>query len=162
MPIYVGSRNQRGHGLSNVLGGLFKSVAPVLKKGLKTVARSGLSLVGDVLDGKNFKESAKARAAQGIRQIVEDGEDIDDEGSLVKRGLHTAARSGLSLVGDVLEGKNVRRAAKARAAQGIKTLLDDDNDISRKRKAKESDVSNKRAKRKRRRHQQKTTQDALD
>ena len=159
MPIYVGSRNQRGHGLGNVLGGLFKSVAPVLKKGLQTVARSGLALVGDVLDGKNLKDSAKSRAAQGIRQIVNDGRSIGDDGSMLKRGLHTAARSGLSLVGDVLEGKNFQNAAKTRTAQGIKRMLNGDDEFIRKRTASDKDVldkvkQRKKNLRKRRRRQQ--------
>lgn len=93
MPIYVGSQGQRGHGLGNVLGGLFRSAAPILKRGLKTAARSGLALVGDVLEGKNLKEAAKARAAQSIKQLVD-----EDEGVIRKRSpqdeevLHTVQK----------------------------------------------------------------------
>ena len=45
--IYTGRRYQRGHGLGNVLGSLFRTVAPMLRKTAvslgKNVLRSGVS-----------------------------------------------------------------------------------------------------------------------
>lgn len=74
MPIFIGSRNQRGHGLGSVLSGLFRSAAPILKKGLSTLGKSalktGISIAGDVLEGKNAKESARLRASQGIKNLA--------------------------------------------------------------------------------------------
>ena len=143
MPIFVGSRGQRGHGIGNILGGLFKSAAPILKKGLQTAAKSGLALVGDVLEGKNAAAAARARAAQGIKQFVSDD---DRQPFSVNKGLKTAAQSGLAFVGDVLEGRNAARSAKARAAQGIKRFVEDDEPVSRK-KAKRSEHRSKKKRR---------------
>lgn len=74
LPVYVGSRNQRGHGLGSVLGGLFRSAVPIVKKGLATLGKSalktGLSIAGDVLEGKNAGEAARSRVAEGIKNLV--------------------------------------------------------------------------------------------
>ena len=84
--LFMGSRYQKGHGL----GGIFRTIAriampllrrtaiPFLKRAgksaLKTVGRqvirSGKSLVGDVVQGKPFKESVKRRTKQGVEKAV--------------------------------------------------------------------------------------------
>lgn len=70
MPVFIGSPWQRGHGQMGFgLGGLFRSVAravmPMVKSGAKTIGNialnTGANFLGDVLSGKNVKESAKAR-----------------------------------------------------------------------------------------------------
>lgn len=76
MPFYVGSKQQRGHGLGSILSGLFKSAAPILKKGLsslgKNALKTGISIAGDVLEGKQFGEAAKTRIPSGIKNLVKD------------------------------------------------------------------------------------------
>lgn len=73
-PVYVGSRFQRGHGLGSVFGGLFKAAMPLLKKGAKTLGqqalKTGLEMVGDVVEGKNLKQAAKSRLTTAGRNIV--------------------------------------------------------------------------------------------
>lgn len=80
LPIFVGSRGQRGHGLGSVLGGLFRSAVPMVKKGLaslgKNAIRTGLSIATDVLEGKNAGEAAKSRLAQGIKNLVDEHEPV--------------------------------------------------------------------------------------
>ena len=65
MPVFVGARIQRGHGLGSIFGGLFRSVLPLLKSLGMTVGkqalRTGAQMAGDVLGGQNIKESAKSR-----------------------------------------------------------------------------------------------------
>jgi len=81
MPIFAGRRYQRGHGIGQTLGGLFKRfvvplVAPyaknIGKKILGNVAKTGMQVVGDVMSGRNVKESLKHRGLSGIKRTVGD------------------------------------------------------------------------------------------
>jgi len=62
LAVFRGRRHIEGDGIGSVLGGIFKAVAPTLK----TVGKSALSSIGkraigvakDVMEGRNFKESA--------------------------------------------------------------------------------------------------------
>ena len=64
-PVYVGKRYQRGHGLGSIIGSLFKSAVPLLKRGVKTLDRealkTGLNLALDVMEGQNVTQAAKSR-----------------------------------------------------------------------------------------------------
>jgi len=81
MPVFVGRRYQRGHGLGQSIAGLFKRiivpfVAPHAKRIgkpiLSNVAKTGLEVVGDVAAGKSAKESLKERGLTGIKRTVGD------------------------------------------------------------------------------------------
>ena len=65
LPVFQGSRGQRGHGLGSMLSGFFRSAMPMIKRGLATFGKhalqTGLEIAGDVADGKSFKDSAKER-----------------------------------------------------------------------------------------------------
>lgn len=67
--VFVGAPYQRGHGIGRFLGGLFRSVLPLLTKGAKAVGRealrTGLNVFEDV-SGNHipFKESLKRRATE--------------------------------------------------------------------------------------------------
>ena len=71
---FKSSRIQKGHGLGSVLGSLFrvglKASKPFLKKGLKSVAKTALStgadIAGDLIEGRNFKNSAKKHASRAF------------------------------------------------------------------------------------------------
>src|SRR6187401_2604060 len=79
LPVFQGSRGQRGHGLGSMLSGLFPSAIPMLKRGLATFGKhalkTGLEIAGDVVDGSSFKDSAKARflptIVPGIKRFAE-------------------------------------------------------------------------------------------
>jgi hypothetical protein len=74
VPIFQGSRGQRGHGLGSMLSGLFRSALPMIKSGLasfgKQALRTGAQIVGDVADGQGFSESAQKRLREGIKSFV--------------------------------------------------------------------------------------------
>jgi hypothetical protein len=74
MPVFIGSRNQRGHGIGSVLSGLFRSAAPMLKRGLATFGKhalkTGTQILSDVVDGQSLGESAKRRIKQGIKEFI--------------------------------------------------------------------------------------------
>ena len=79
LPVFQGSRGQRGHGLGSMLSSLFRSAIPMLKRGLATFGKhalkTGLEIAGDVADGSSFKDSAKARflptIVPGIKRFAE-------------------------------------------------------------------------------------------
>jgi len=81
MPVFVGQRRQRGHGLGQTISGLFKRyvvpfVAPRAKefgkKILGNVARTGMEMLGDVVSGKNVKQTLKERGLEGIKRTFHD------------------------------------------------------------------------------------------
>ncbi len=63
LPVFSGPRNQRGYGLGGILGGLFRSAMPLLKKGVSSLGRealsTGVSIAKDALEGKTSKRRPK-------------------------------------------------------------------------------------------------------
>ena len=77
IPVFVGQRYQRGHGLGQTISGLFKRyviqfVAPrakeVGKKILGNVVKTGMEVASDVFSGKSAKEALKKRGLYGIKK----------------------------------------------------------------------------------------------
>ena len=64
-PVFAGRRYQIGHGLDCIFGGPFRAAMPLLKEGAKTLERealkTGLNIAGDVVQGRNIKQTAKSR-----------------------------------------------------------------------------------------------------
>jgi len=75
IPVFVGRRFQRRHGLGSILGGFFRRlVLPFFKAHgkhiLANTLKTGMEVAGDVLEGKTVKESAKKRIPAGIKRTV--------------------------------------------------------------------------------------------
>ena len=70
LPVFQGSRGQRGHGFGSVLSGLFRSAVPMLKRIGKHALTTGAHIASDMLGGKKFDESARARVRQGINSFL--------------------------------------------------------------------------------------------
>ena len=89
IPIFVGGRGQKGHGLGSLLSGLFRSAFPMIKRGLtsfgKLALKTGLEVVNDVVDGQSTKESAMQRLPQGIKRFAQSENFINQSGSGVRR-----------------------------------------------------------------------------
>ena len=69
--IHTGRRYQRGHGLGNVLGSLFRTVAPMLRKTAgKDVLRSGVSAGSRVLADIVAGAPVKRHFVEEGRQLV--------------------------------------------------------------------------------------------
>jgi hypothetical protein len=76
MPVFMGSRFQRGHGLGSILSGLFRRIVPFFRNNAKNIAtnllQTGAEVVGDVFDDKKkFTDSLKERLPQGIKRTVQ-------------------------------------------------------------------------------------------
>ena len=59
VPIYQGTKYQKGYGLGSIFSGLFKAAVPMLKKGAaalgKTALRTGVNIAKDAMAGKDLK-----------------------------------------------------------------------------------------------------------
>ena len=123
IPVFVGRRYQRGHGLGSVLGGLFRRVVPFIKGNAgkigKQLLRTGMNIVGSVLGGKKIKEATKEGVSRGIKRTVEDL----DWGSAhphVRSVAPHLLRTGVNIAGDVISGKRFKEAAMSHGPEGIK------------------------------------------
>lgn len=63
--VYKGVSHQRGHGIGSFLGGLFRSVLPLLSSGFRTVGKealnAGVGLLSDMMNAHPMEESVKSR-----------------------------------------------------------------------------------------------------
>jgi len=86
MPVFVGARRQRGHGIGNVLSGLFRGVIGLLGKGkgiatqllkqnkdaaISNLIQTGMNVAGDLAQGKKVKKTLKRRVPEGIKQTAQ-------------------------------------------------------------------------------------------
>lgn len=72
--VYVGTPHQRGHGIGSFLGGLYRTVLPLFKSGLKTIGkeslRSGLNVLDDVTNNNmNFRDAFKHRGNESLNNL---------------------------------------------------------------------------------------------
>lgn len=71
--IYRGAAYQRGHGIGSFLGGLFRTIFPLLKRGAKTVRRemlkSSAGFLGDLVVNKPARESFKTRVSDAANNL---------------------------------------------------------------------------------------------
>ena len=77
MPVFVGAKYQKGHGLGSMISGFFKRfVVPFFKTNARTLAshavKTGLNVADDVIGGKSLKESVKERIPEGINKASSD------------------------------------------------------------------------------------------
>ena len=70
---YAGSSHQKGYGIGSWLGGLFRTVLPILRSGAVAVgreaARAGSHVLADVAVGDNFKESLNKHAGEAVGNL---------------------------------------------------------------------------------------------
>ena len=76
MLVFAGSRQQQGHGLGSVLGGIFRRyVIPFFRSHFKAIASDALktcvNVAKDVLGGRTLKESVKKRVPEDIKRTAQ-------------------------------------------------------------------------------------------
>lgn len=94
MPVFQGARGQRGHGFGSVLGGLFRSAMPMLKRIGKQGLLTAASIASDVLGGKSFGESARMRVRDGINTFLPTNQDSEQSGGGRRRIYRRKSTSG--------------------------------------------------------------------
>lgn len=81
--VFVGSANQRGHGIGKFLGGLFRKAMPLLCRGAKTVGReawrAGLNVLSDVAGSVPLKESVRVRVKESGGNLKRKAEETFDK-----------------------------------------------------------------------------------
>jgi len=75
MPVFVGKRYQKGHGLGSILGGIFsRYVVPFAKdlgkQALGKVLETGAQVASDVASGQKFKDSIKTRSLDAVKKSL--------------------------------------------------------------------------------------------
>ena len=74
VPVFQGSRGQRGHGLGSILSGFFRTAMPILKRGLaifgREALRTGAKIANDVAEGESFGDSTRKRVRERINEYV--------------------------------------------------------------------------------------------
>jgi len=85
LPVFQGSRGQRGHGFGSVLSGLFRSAVPMLKRIGKQALTTGAYIASDMLGGKKFGEAAKTRVSQGINSFLEPDINVSEQSGSGRR-----------------------------------------------------------------------------
>jgi hypothetical protein len=108
LPVFQGSRGQRGHGFGSVLSGLFRSAVPMLKRIGKQALTTGAYIASDMLGGKKFDESARARVRQGINSFLPSDDVSEQSGSgrrrrAVKRKRAQKHRKSVKRLRDIFE-----------------------------------------------------------
>src|SRR5436190_3052867 len=87
--VYQGAAYQRGHGVGSFLGGLFRTISPLLKSGASTVGRealrTGVGFLGDIAAGtvrpshaagarfKEFTNTLKRKADSKMDRVLNGG-----------------------------------------------------------------------------------------
>jgi len=86
LPVFHGSKYQRGYGLGNIFRSLFRWIAPVLKthaipafkEGAKTIGteavRTFANVANDTLEGNRFSDSIKNRSKEAINSLASKAE----------------------------------------------------------------------------------------
>lgn len=115
--VYRGAEYQRGHGIGSFLGGLFRTVTPLLKSGARALGReafkSGIGLVGDIVHNVPPKVAAKNR----IRELT---------GNL--------KRKADLKIDDLMGGSGYKRKRNQVTVQSLKKLLNVKKRQGRKKK----------------------------
>lgn len=99
---FHGAAYQRGGGLGNFLGKLFRFILPVAKTVGKAVGKqaltTGVEIAGDLAQGENFKKSAKKRLRKGVGQLAAKGKKhIRGHGQLGKRPRKKSIKGGVNV-----------------------------------------------------------------
>ena len=87
LPVFVGGRSYRGHGLGSLLAGIGRAVVPLLKRGgkalLKEGARTGLQVAQDVVSGQRIGSALQQRTGQAGKRLLDRA--LSTDGSKQKR-----------------------------------------------------------------------------
>lgn len=118
--VYIGSPNQRGHGIGSFLGGLFRRIIPLLKNGARAVGkealRAGVNVATDIMDsGVRPREAFKTRlreSGENLKRKAEEKIDTLMKGSGYKMAKINQSRHSVSSRG-VRRIHSVKKRKKA-------------------------------------------------
>ena len=85
VPVFYGARTQRGHGLGNIIDGLFRRALKFESSEAKILGKQAMTVASDMIDGKSFQNFAKSRLKEGIRTFDTSNPIIRQSDSGVRR-----------------------------------------------------------------------------
>lgn len=81
--IYKGAAHQRGHGIGSFLGGLFRSVLPLLSSGAKVIGKealnAGVGLLSDMVHTRPLNESVRNRVKEATSNLKRKSDEKIDQ-----------------------------------------------------------------------------------
>lgn len=114
--VYKGVPHQRGHGIGSYLGGLFRSVFPLLSSGFRTVGKealnAGVGLLSDMMNSHPMNESLKSRfknASSNLKRKADEKIEALMSGSGYKM---TRKRQERTISSKALRGRGIKRNKK--------------------------------------------------
>ena len=76
MPVFMGGRQQRGHGIGNFFARVKRFAIPLLKRGaqflLPRLFKTGTEIMSDVSQGQKVKDAFKSRVPGAIKDAASD------------------------------------------------------------------------------------------
>ena len=76
MPVFMGGRQQRGHGIGNFFARVKRFAIPLLKRGaqflMPKIFKTGTEIVNDVSQGQRVKDALKSRVTGAIKELARD------------------------------------------------------------------------------------------
>lgn len=146
--VFRGSAYQKGHGVGTLLGGLFRTVAPLIKSGAATMGkellRSGVGFLGDIAGGTVSPAYAAHKRFQEYTDTLKRKADNKIERVLSGKGYkkRRVARVTPQSLAKLLRGRTVRRkVAKKRAPAKKRTTKKRRRRVANKRRStKTSDI----------------------
>jgi hypothetical protein len=116
--VYKGVSHQRGHGIGSYLGGLFRSVLPLLSSGFRTVGKealnAGVGLLSDMMNSHPLEDSLKSRfkdVSSNLKRKADEKIDSLMRGSGYKR-IRKARQSVIAR--KALQGRRSLKSSKLR------------------------------------------------
>lgn len=74
LPVFQGTRLQKGRGLGSIFSGLARVAIPLLKNtarhGAKEALRAGINVARDLSEGKSLKKSIKSRGIEAVKKTA--------------------------------------------------------------------------------------------
>lgn len=123
--IYRGAPYQKGHGIGSFLGGLFRSVMPLLKSGARAVGKETLRAGANIIDDMSNNTSLKEAFQNRIHEASE---------NLKRKALQKIS---------AMEGKGLykrRRLIKSQSINNLKRLRTKSKSDIGDRRIKETDI----------------------
>ena len=91
LPVFEGTRLQRGRGLGSILGGFARAAVPILKttakKGTEEALRAGYNVLRDISRGQSLKNALKRRATEALKNTAKRTVQRIQTGQGRKRGI---------------------------------------------------------------------------
>lgn len=121
--IYKGVPYQRGHGIGSFLGGLFRSVLPLLSSGAKAIGKEALSagvgFLSDMAKARPMDESIKSRLKEISSNLKRRADQKIDKLNMSGTGYITKRKClGAVIPSSSVKGRGVKKRKLTRQYQG--------------------------------------------